>query len=34
MEGTVEQRVTEALKQGKELVDSGITDASLFLLEE
>ena len=34
MEGTVEQRVTGALKQGKELVDSGITDASLFLLEE
>jgi hypothetical protein len=34
MEHTVEQRVTEALKQGKELVDSGITDASLFLLEE
>ena len=34
MEGSVEQRVTEALKQGKELVDSGITDASLFLLEE
>lgn len=34
MEGTVEQRVTEALKQGKELVDSGTTDASLFLLEE
>lgn len=34
MEGTVEQRVTEALKQGKELVDSGTTDASLFLLED
>lgn len=34
MEGTVEQRVTEALKLGTELVDSGITDASLFLLEE
>ena len=34
MEGSIEQRVTEALKQGKELVDSGITDASLFLLEE
>lgn len=34
MSGTVEQRVTDALKQGKELVDSGITDASLFLLEE
>lgn len=34
MEGSVEQRVTEALKQGKELVDSGITDASLFLLED
>jgi hypothetical protein len=34
MEGTVEQKVTTALKQGKELVDSGVTDASLFLLEE
>lgn len=34
MQGTVEQRVTEALKQGKELLDTGITDASLFLLEE
>lgn len=34
MEGTVEQRVTDALKQGKELLDTGITDASLFLLEE
>lgn len=34
MEGTVEQRVTEALKQGKELIDSGITDSSLFLLGE
>ena len=34
MEGTVEQRVTDALKQGKELIDSGITDPSLFLLEE
>lgn len=28
--GTVEQRVTDALKLGKELVDSGITDASIF----
>ena len=34
MEGTVEQRVTDSLKLGVELVDSGITDASLFLLEE
>lgn len=34
MQGTVEQKVTCALKQGKELVDSGITDASLFMLEE
>jgi hypothetical protein len=34
MEGTVEQRVTEALLLGKELLDSGITDASLFMLEE
>ena len=33
MEGTVEQRVTDSLKLGVELVDSGITDASLFLLE-
>ena len=29
-EGTVEQRVTKALKLGQELVDSGITDASIF----
>ena len=29
-EGTIEQRVTEALKLGQELVDSGITDASIF----
>lgn len=28
--GTVEQRVTEALLLGQELVDSGITDASIF----
>lgn len=34
MEGTVEQKVTNSLKLGVELVDSGITDASLFLLEE
>jgi len=34
MEGTIEQRVTDSLKLGVELVDSGITDASLFLLEE
>lgn len=34
MEGTVEQRVTDALKQGKELLDTGITDASLFMLED
>lgn len=33
-EGTVEQKVTEALKLGKELVSTGITDASLFELEE
>ena len=32
--GTCEDRVTEALKQGKELVDSGVTDTSLFILEE
>ena len=29
-EGTVEQNVMEALRQGKELLDSGITDASIF----
>ena len=34
MEHTVEQRVTDALKLGKELVDSGITDSSVFMLEE
>lgn len=28
--GTVEQRVTDALRLGQELVDSGITDASIF----
>ena len=33
-EGTVEQRVMESLKQGKELIDSGITDSSIFILEE
>lgn len=33
-EGTVEQKVTEALKLGKELVSTGITDVSLFELEE
>lgn len=32
--GTCEDRVTEALKQGKQLLDTGITDASLFMLEE
>lgn len=31
-EGTCEDRVTEALKQGKQLLDTGITDASLFML--
>lgn len=34
MEHTIEQKVTDSLKLGVELVDSGITDASLFLLEE
>lgn len=34
MDKTVEQKVTEALLLGLELVDSGITDASLFMLEE
>ena len=33
-EGTVEQKVTEALKLGKELVSTGMTDVSLFELEE
>ena len=32
--GTCEERVTEALKQGKELLDMGTTDTSLFLLKE
>lgn len=32
--GTCEERVVEALKQGKELLDSGVTDTSLFLLKE
>lgn len=31
---TCEDRVVEALKQGKELVDMGATDTSLFMLEE
>jgi SNF2 family DNA or RNA helicase len=34
MEGTVEQRVTDSLKLGVELIDSGITDSSLFMLED
>jgi hypothetical protein len=33
-QGTCEDRVTEALKQGKQLLDTGMTDASLFILEE
>ena len=33
-EGTCENRVTEALKQGKQLLDTGTTDTSLFMLEE
>ena len=28
--GTCEQRVTESLKLGQELIDSGVTDASVF----
>ena len=32
--GTCEDKVVEALKQGKELVDMGATDVSLFMLEE
>ena len=31
---TCEDKVVEALKQGKELVDMGATDVSLFMLEE
>ena len=34
MEGTVEQRVANSLKLGVELIDSGTTDSSLFLLED
>ena len=33
-EGTCENRVTEALKQGKQLLDTGTTDTSLFMLDE
>lgn len=33
-ENTCEDTVTEALKQGKELLSTGMTDASLFLLKE
>lgn len=33
-QGTCEDRVVQALKEGKELLDTGMTDASLFLLEE
>lgn len=32
--GTCEDRVTEALKQGRTLIDTGTTDVSLFLLED
>ena len=32
--GTVEDKVTEALKRGEELINTGITDASLFMLED
>lgn len=32
--GTCEDRVTEALKQGKELLDMGTTDPSVFILED
>lgn len=28
--GTCEDRITEALKLGQELIDSGVTDASIF----
>lgn len=33
-EGTCEDKVTEALKQGKELISTGSTDTSIFKLEE
>ena len=33
-QGTCEDRVVESLKQGKELLSTGMTDASLFLLNE
>lgn len=32
--GTCEDRVTEALKQGKQLLDTGMTDPSIFMLSE
>ena len=32
--GTCEDRITEALKNGLELLDTGMTDASIFILEE
>ena len=32
--GTVEERVTKALLLGQELIDSGVTDASVYTLEE
>lgn len=32
--GTCEDRITEALKNGLELLNTGMTDASLFILEE
>lgn len=32
--GTCEDKIVEALKQGKELLDTGKTDASLFMLEK
>ena len=32
--GTCEDRTVEAIKQGKELISTGTTDASLFMLEE
>lgn len=34
LSGTCEDRVTQALKQGKELLDMGTTDTSLFILDE
>ena len=33
MEGTCEQKVMHALKEGKELINSGAVDTTLFMYE-